>query len=76
MATRKTPKKKTKAARKKRSASPAAISRAESQKFERQNDLSTLQRADEIRRDPKRMAGAKREASDQAKALTRIQKGS
>ena len=45
---------------------------SEMKRFERQNDLQTLQRAEEIRNDSSRMQGAKREAKDQQKALNKI----
>ena len=37
-------------------------------------DLETLQRADEIGRDPKRMAGARSEAKKQREALERVER--
>ena len=56
----------------KRTTRPTAAQ--QEQKFQRQSDLSTLQRADEIRRDRSRMSGAKREATEQRRALDRIAK--
>jgi hypothetical protein len=67
MAARKTSAKKSTAARR---PSPAAQQR----QFDRQNDLRTLQNADEIRRDSGRMRGAKTEAANQKRSLDRISK--
>lgn len=52
----------------------AAKARAEQARFERQNDLDTLRRAEEVRTDPNRMAGVKREASEQQKVINRVVK--
>ena len=51
-------------------ARPSPVS--EMKRFERQDDLRTLQRAEEIKGDSGRMRGAQREAKDQQKALSRI----
>ncbi len=61
-----------KTATRKRTTQPTAAQ--QERKFQRQSDLSTLQRADEIRRDRSRMSGAKREAKEQRRALERIEK--
>ena len=75
MAARKsTPKKKAAPRRAAPRTTAAARARAEQARFERQNDLGTLQRADEVKRDPARMQGAQREARDQRKALERVAK--
>ena len=41
--------------------------------YEREEDLRTLQRAEEIRVDKSRLAGAQREANSQMRALKKVQ---
>jgi hypothetical protein len=66
MAAKKKAKKRTSSA----VASPPSFDNA---KFEREEDLRTLQRAEEIRVDKRRMSGAHREAKSQMKALKKVQ---
>lgn len=66
-------KKKAKAARKTRAAtSPGRLAAAEDRKFRAQDDLRTLQRANEISGDKSRMTAAQREAAAQKRALEKI----
>ena len=60
-----------------KSSKPKARSSPDSEmkRFERQNDLQTLQRAEEIKGDTSRMQGAQREAKKQQKALNKIAGG-
>lgn len=58
------------AKRKSSKAQPSHVS--EMAKFRRQDDLRTLQSAEEIQSDSSRMKGAKREAKEQQKALNKI----
>ena len=73
MAARKTATRKKKApARKRRAPQGAGVSATEEAKFRRQNDLRTLQEAEAIRTDGARLGAAKREATDQRRALDKI----
>ena len=63
-------KKKSKNSRSTAVASPPAF---DDRKFEREDDLRTLQRAEESRVDKRRMSGAQREAKTQMKALKKVQ---
>ncbi len=62
--------KKKKIRRSKAVASPLPFDNA---KYEREEDLRTLQRAEEIRLSKNRMAGAQREATSQMRALKKVQ---
>jgi hypothetical protein len=63
-------KKKSKKRRSKAVASPPAF---DNKKYEREEDLRTLQRAEEIQNDKRRLAGAQREANAQMRALKKVQ---
>ena len=63
-------KKKSKKRRSSTAESPAPF---DNKKYEREEDLRTLQRAEEIRVDKSRLAGAQREANSQMRALKKVQ---
>ncbi len=64
---------KKKAKKKAKNKAPGAVAMAEDKKWEREEDLRTLQRAEEIRKDPKRLQAAKKEAKEKMSALKKIE---
>lgn len=72
---KKTPSKKTPAKKAAKAPKTAAgRARVDSARFERLADIDTLRRAEEVRTDPRRMAGVKREAKEQQKVIARVVK--
>lgn len=66
------PKTRPKSTPQKAAAASKAERISEDQKWQAQDDLRTLARAEEIRTDPSRLGAAKREATEQKKALEKI----
>jgi hypothetical protein len=59
-------------ARKKRARVPKPVLSAEEKRWQAQNDMESLERAEEIKIDPARVAAAQALAEEKREALTRV----